>query len=124
MQEALEKHETPAQTAPASGANKSDVRFDAVLHLCFRFHEVAKQLRISRANRTTVDIQDEYDVQDLMHALLRIFFDDVRDEEWTPRVDVLRIFTKVAYAVRLFLVTCRDVPSIDNRIPCFDPAFV
>lgn len=29
-------------------------------------------------------MQDEYDVQDLLHALLRIFFKDVRPEEWTP----------------------------------------
>lgn len=84
VRESLEKHGTPAQAAPASGGNESDVQFDAVLHLCSQFHEVAKQLRIRHANRTTVDIQDEYDVQDLMHALLRIFFDDVRDEEWTP----------------------------------------
>jgi hypothetical protein len=29
-------------------------------------------------------LKDEYDVQDLLYALLRIFFDDVRPEEWTP----------------------------------------
>lgn len=29
-------------------------------------------------------IVDEYDVQDLLHALLKIEFDDVRPEEWTP----------------------------------------
>jgi hypothetical protein len=29
-------------------------------------------------------VTDEYDVQDLMHSLLRIFFEDVRAEEWTP----------------------------------------
>jgi hypothetical protein len=44
--------------------------------------------------------------------------------ERDPRVDSLRIFSKVEYAVRLFLVTYRDVPAIDDRIPCFDPAFV
>jgi hypothetical protein len=84
VKEALENYGTPAQAAPASGANESAGRFDPILLLCFRFHEVAKQMRIRHANRTTVEIQDEYDVQDLMHALLRIFFEDVRDEEWTP----------------------------------------
>jgi REase_DpnII-MboI len=34
--------------------------------------------------RGTLEITDEYDVQDLLHALLQIFFDDVRPEEWTP----------------------------------------
>ena len=29
-------------------------------------------------------MDDEYDVQDLMHAILRLHFDDVRPEEWTP----------------------------------------
>jgi hypothetical protein len=29
-------------------------------------------------------VNDEYDVQDLMHAILRLHFDDVRPEEWTP----------------------------------------
>jgi REase_DpnII-MboI len=29
-------------------------------------------------------ITDEYDVQDHLHALLRLHFDDVREEEWTP----------------------------------------
>jgi hypothetical protein len=27
---------------------------------------------------------DEYDVQDLLHALLKIDFTDIRAEEWTP----------------------------------------
>lgn len=49
-----------------------------------RFHLVARQLRNRHADRPTLDINDEYDVQDLLHALLRLFFDDVRAEEWTP----------------------------------------
>jgi hypothetical protein len=31
-----------------------------------------------------LDIEDEYDVQDLLHALLHLDFDDIRREEWTP----------------------------------------
>jgi hypothetical protein len=57
---------------------------DAIGLLCARFHLIAKQLRDRRAGRSTLDISDEYDVQDLMHALLWIFFDDVRKEVWTP----------------------------------------
>lgn len=49
-----------------------------------RFHLVARQLRSRHAQRPTLDIDDEYDVQDLLHALLKIFFEDVRAEEWTP----------------------------------------
>ncbi len=29
-------------------------------------------------------LRDEYDVQDLLHALLRLHFDDIRPEEWSP----------------------------------------
>lgn len=48
-----------------------------------RFHIVARQLRDRHSNRPTIDIDDEYDVQDLLHALLKIEFDDIRPEEWT-----------------------------------------
>lgn len=49
-----------------------------------RFHQVARQLRLRYNSRKTLDINDEYDVQDLFHALLKLYFDDVRPEEYTP----------------------------------------
>lgn len=49
-----------------------------------KFARVARQLRTRHDNRETLTIKDEYDVQDLLHALLVLHFDDVRDEEWTP----------------------------------------
>ena len=49
-----------------------------------KFHLVAKLLRNRYDSRDTLDVVDEYDVQDLFHSLLYIFFDDVRAEEWTP----------------------------------------
>jgi len=52
--------------------------------ICSRFHTVARQLRQRHDGRSTLDVSDEYDVQDLMHALLRIFFDDIREEDSTP----------------------------------------
>lgn len=52
--------------------------------LCNRFHDVVRQLRQRHGNRPPLDIADEYDVQDFLHALLRLWFDDVRTEEWTP----------------------------------------
>jgi hypothetical protein len=51
--------------------------------LILRFHSVVIQLRQRHDNRQTLDVSDEYDVQDLLQALLRLFFDDVRPEEWT-----------------------------------------
>lgn len=52
--------------------------------LCLRFHIVARQLRSRYEDRPTLEIEDEYDVQDLFHSLLKLHFDDVRAEEWTP----------------------------------------
>ena len=49
-----------------------------------RFHRIARQLRSRHENRATIEVNDEYDVQDLLHALLKLYFDDVRAEEWTP----------------------------------------
>ena len=49
-----------------------------------RFHRVARQLRHRHGDRPTLDVKDEYDVQDLLHALLLVEFDDVRPEEYAP----------------------------------------
>jgi REase_DpnII-MboI len=54
--------------------------------LCRRFHVFARQLRDRHGRRRTVTVADEYDVQDLMHALLKLHFEDVRAEEVTPSV--------------------------------------
>jgi hypothetical protein len=52
--------------------------------LCTRFHLVARELRTRRQGRPTLEVEDEYDVQDLLRSLLSLHFDDVRPEEWTP----------------------------------------
>ena len=53
-------------------------------NICDRFHLVARQLRSRHENRSTLDVQDEYDVQDLFHSLLHLHFSDIRPEEYTP----------------------------------------
>ena len=64
--------------------SKSTISKDSALSNLFnKFHAVAKQLRNRYNSRSTLNIEDEYDVQDLLHALLRLYFDDVRNEEWT-----------------------------------------
>jgi len=52
--------------------------------ICFRFHTVARQLLLRHSDRPPLAIEDEYDAQYLFHALLKLHFDDVRAEEWTP----------------------------------------
>lgn len=54
------------------------------LELIFsRFDIVAKQLSIRGNNKPIIEINDEYDVQYLLHAILKLHFDDIRPEEPT-----------------------------------------
>ena len=57
---------------------------DHVKALCGRFHVIARQLRLRGEYRATLSVEDEFDAQDLLHALLRIQFDDIDTDEWTP----------------------------------------
>lgn len=87
---------------------KKVIDVDDILERIFsRFHKVARQLRDRYNNKPTLEIEDEYDVQDLLHALLQLYFDDIRVEEWTPsyagkcaRVDFLLKNEKVVIEVK------------------------
>lgn len=57
---------------------------DPIKNICDRFHLIARQLRSRHEDRETLDIRDEYDVQDLFHSLLHLYFEDIRPEEYTP----------------------------------------
>jgi len=69
--------------APISAPGKDDP-ITMIENLLARFDKVAHQLRYRHADRPTLVINDEYDVQDLIYALLCVNFDDVRAEEFTP----------------------------------------
>ncbi len=76
---------TEQPTAPSQAS--ADAEWSAqsrVIDLCRRLREVADQLARRHSKRETLIVKDEYDVQDLMHALLWIDFQDVRAEEHTP----------------------------------------
>jgi hypothetical protein len=74
----------PASTPPNSGNATLSDPLQLVRLICERFYLVATQLRIRHQDRPTLEIHDEYDVQDLMHGLLHLYFDDIRPEEWCP----------------------------------------
>ena len=57
---------------------------ELVRKICTRFHAVARQLRLRREYRATLEVEDEYDVQDLFYSLLRLEFDDIVTEDWLP----------------------------------------
>ena len=61
----------------------SDV-IDALRKVCTRFHSVARQLRLRKDYRATLEVEDDYDLQDLLCALLKLEFEEVGSDEWTP----------------------------------------
>lgn len=85
---ALEAARSDLQDGLLRGSTGADMPSDSaaiVLHLCQRFHAVVQQLRQRRRGRSSQFVmEDEHDVQDLMHALLQLHFDDIRAEEPTP----------------------------------------
>lgn len=72
--------------SPARAPRPSDPA-DRIVALCRRFDVVRRQLQRRHGKRPTLEIGDEYDVQDLIHALLLVDFVDVRAESWNPPVD-------------------------------------
>jgi hypothetical protein len=96
-------------TAQPAGA------IDQVIALCRRFNAVQLQLRRRHDNRATLEINDEYDVQDLLHALLLVEFVDVRAESWNPtylggasRTDFLLPDADIVIEVKKTRPTLRD----------------
>jgi REase_DpnII-MboI len=57
---------------------------DRILTLCRRFPLLVERLQTRQRGRAPLEIADEYDVQDLLHGMLKLHFDDVRPEEHTP----------------------------------------
>lgn len=116
-------------------------REDAILlvtKICRNFPLFARQLQQRRKDvkgekpkerlpRPTIAMKDEYDVQDSLYAILRLFFDDVRAEPWTPeyganqnRIDFVLPEFKIAIEVKHTRgkLTQRDVTDqliIDER---------
>ena len=100
------------------------VDHDALLTTIFEnFFKVARQLLRRHDGRPTLSISDEYDVQDLLHALLRLHFDDVRPEEWTPtyagganRMDFLLKDEEIAIEVKMTRRGLKDKDLGDQLI--------
>lgn len=57
---------------------------ERIIALGRRFPLFVERLSSRQRGRAPIQIQDEYDVQDMLHALLKLHFDNVRPEEHTP----------------------------------------
>ncbi len=74
---------TEHQEKSMVGIRQND-HWESIEFVCGKFHSVARQIKKRYNRRPSIEINDEYDVQDLLHALLKMFFDDIRPEEYTP----------------------------------------
>jgi hypothetical protein len=94
-----------------------------VLTLGDRFQYVQRSLLRRHAKRETLIVGDEYDAQDLLRALLKVFFDDVRDETWTPnyaggssRIDFLLPDFSLAIELKYMRESLNDKRIADELI--------
>lgn len=93
-----------------------NIDFDLIIsNIIEHFNACAIQLKRRHAGRNTLIISDEYDVQDLLHALLKLHFSDVRPEEWTPsyagnsnRMDFLLKEAHIAIEVKMTRDNLKD----------------
>lgn len=79
-----EQHGREAVRVKVEAASLPRNPVSVVTELCMRIPLVIRQLRIRHNERETLLVRDEYDLQDVLHALLHLFFEDVRPEEHTP----------------------------------------
>ena len=83
-EEVKEKNEEKSKSSSENSPESSTSPEAKVIQICERFHRSASKLEDRYDNRPTIEVGDEYDVQDLLHALLVTEFVDVRSEEYSP----------------------------------------
>jgi hypothetical protein len=99
---------TTGEKYPTKGVVHEHVRHMLLIErMCARFHRVARQLQSRHDHRATLHVADEYDLRDLLHALLLLEYDDIRPEAWTPdyadgtpRIDFLLKLEQIVIAAR------------------------
>lgn len=76
--------------------------------LLLRFPEVVNQYKHNYKNSYKIVITQEYDVQYLLQGLLKLYFNDVKLEEWTPsivgssaRMDIFLFQRKIAIEIKI-----------------------
>jgi len=106
-----------------SGVNSNQMTPQELVKVILdKFHIVATQLKNRHSAKPTLIVDDEYDVQDLLNALLYIHFEDIRKEEYTPsyaggstRIDFLLKREKILIEVKKTRDTLKD-KEIGNQL--------
>ena len=80
-----------------------------------RFHKIAQEMRDRYADRNTLIVKDKYDVQDLLRGILRLYFDDIRPEEYSPsnsgsnsRIDFILKSEEIGIEVKMTNESLKD----------------
>jgi REase_DpnII-MboI len=81
---ASNKRSTSASNARVIESALDQDPLHLIRKVCLRFHSVVRQLRLRKDYRPTIEVDDDYDLQDLLCALLKVEFDEVATDEWTP----------------------------------------
>ena len=104
-----------AMEAEQSTDIKPSNPFNTINQICSRFNCVVKQLRKRHDQRPTLNVNDEYDVQDLFHSLLKLFYDDIRTETYIPeyagansRIDFLLKSENIGIEIKKTRETLKD----------------
>lgn len=105
-----ELHEIPwvKENSPQKKTEDQNTSFHIIEQILHRFDKAARQFKRRYNGRPTIEVTDEYDVQDGLHAILKCYFDDVRPEEYSPsyagsasRVDFLLKKEQIIIEVKL-----------------------
>ena len=90
------------------GTGETSEHLALIERICRGFGDFVRPLEERGRGREPFSVEDEYDVQTLIHAQLKVFFDDVRPEDWSPeqagarsRVDFLVKAEKIVVETKM-----------------------
>jgi hypothetical protein len=66
-------------------AGEARDRIAQLMQILNNFPVVERVMRDRKQGRPAFVVENEYDVQDLLYAIIRAVFDDAKREEWTPQ---------------------------------------
>lgn len=82
--------------------------FHFIDNICDKFCTLVKVINSRHKQKPLISIENEYNAQDLFHALMLLYFDEIHPEEWTPsyagssaRMDFLLKSEKIVIEIKI-----------------------
>ena len=114
----LKRHIVAIGNIDEENPETNNFKIKVLSQICDKFTTVSKELidyRYGSGKRSTITMNDEYDVQDLFRSLLHLFFDEVIPEEYSPsyaggksRIDFNLPNEKIIVEIKLASKKIRD----------------